>query len=349
MVRLTLRQRARRGFTLIELLVVIAIMAVLMGLLMPAVQKVREAAARTQCMNNLRNVGLSVSQYHTNRKGQLPPLWAPVTVPSGNTQVQIGERQLFLSLLPYLEQEVLAKRMVMSPSGTLAPAANIIPAGAYYTSQSQPAPHSTVLPILNCPTDRYSAGGVVQVPSSGAWGSTGYAANYQIFGNPDPVIAGAWPNCLIGTPTITATFGDGTSNTVMFAEKSAQCVVNYAGQNPAVNNGGNAWAWTPYNALATPPNGFTNVNYAPIFAFGSFVLATNYGGPAASGNQVGDIYNPPADKDPFTNCGRTSSYHTGSANICLADGSVRNLAPDVAPGVWIQLVTPSGNDLTPDF
>src|SRR5205085_1328510 len=110
------RSRARGAFTLIELLVVIAIFAVLIGLLLPAIQKVRETAQRLQCKNNLHQMGVALQNYHGDR-GSLPPgfvskLSNPAWVmPPGNCNAEAPDLgpgwSFFASLLPYLEQDPL--------------------------------------------------------------------------------------------------------------------------------------------------------------------------------------------------------------------------------------------------
>src|SRR5205809_1054298 len=114
-----LARPGRRAFTLIEVLVVIAIIAVLIGLLLPAVQKVREAAARAQCMNNLKQIGLGTINCAQTYQDLLPPGpygMYPTTGPNAGTAAYNGSGGAFFHILPFIEQDNYYKATLTGPA-----------------------------------------------------------------------------------------------------------------------------------------------------------------------------------------------------------------------------------------
>ena len=237
----------RRAFTLIELLVVIAIIAILIGLLRPAVQKVRAAAARIQCGNNLKQLGLAV-QNCNDTYGVLPPAGASNNSPTGlasNPGPYQGKTgAFFFNILPFIEQDPLYNAVV-GQGGNLATA----------TVNGAPAT-SVVIKTFRCPSDPSPAGanglGNPNGPDAG-WAVSNYGVNYLVFGNPAA-------NNQEGAARIPASFPDGTSNVVIFGERYGQY-----GSTPFSSLWGNSGKpWRPQICSAIDNGG---TGYAPCALF----------------------------------------------------------------------------------
>jgi len=199
----------KAGFTLIELLVVIAIIAILIGLLLPAVQKVREAAARMNCSNNLKQLGLSIHNYASAYQDRLPA----ASSSTGATQYGNYQGIMLITLLPYIEQDNLFKSATANVGNT-------------WDGNGNPFTRLQKVKTYNCPSDFTLSNGWSQ-NQVGGWMGTSYSLNFRLFGT---VRAGGnsdAPQFSVGN------IPDGTSNTIAFSEQYAGCT----GSN------GNLWAY----------------------------------------------------------------------------------------------------------
>jgi prepilin-type N-terminal cleavage/methylation domain-containing protein len=307
-----------RGFTLIELLVVIAIIAILIGLLLPAVQKVREAAARTQCQNNLKQMSLAVHDFHDTYK-RYPPLLGrkgiegtcPST-PDTSNGPPWGNVHYFI--LPFIEQDNFYK-------ATYDPNVDVgnhsCPGYRPWISRWHP------IKTYICPSDP-------SIPSDGiginvyvVWSDnpslTTYAANAQVFGTVD-----ANGNLITteGSARMPASFPDGTSNTIMFAERYGTCGYYMNNTSYPAGSGGTVWNWWGYLGSGDSAQ--------PAFAL------------FATGPQNFQVQPLPYQTkcNPFL----ASTPHTGAMQVALCDASVRGVSSSVSATTFWYACTPAGGE-----
>jgi prepilin-type N-terminal cleavage/methylation domain-containing protein len=322
----TIRTTQRRGFTLIELLVVIAIIAILIGLLLPAVQKVREAANRIKCSNNLKQLGLAAHSYH-DANDHFPPgigYYPPASGAFGN---------YLFHLLPYVEQDSLYKSALGSvpfppPDG---------PTTVYYPGNNNV--YSQRVAVFLCPSDpSVGPNGVVMV-NGASFGASCYGPNGLVSGQYDLTT-----NPPMSNPqgrTRIADITDGSSNTILHAEKYARCTNTT--MVPAFRDGGATWAYCPAPVFPWQPWPMTLPikPFQPGFCIPAFVAL---GAPDVIGPKSKFQVQP----TPFLgNCDptRAATAHAGGIQVGLADGGVRTLAPSLSGTTWWAAVTPSGGEV----
>ena len=299
----------KRAFTLIELLVVIAIIAILIGLLLPAVQKVREAAARINCTNNLKQLGLAVHNYESNYK-VIPPCEGVGPAQNGNDNPYAGGYvspsgtygTTFFYLLPFLE------------------------AGNLYTQCNGDSMNAgrNVIPGFICPSDPSQStpsGGCGQMLGPNVqrdgFGSCSYAANVMVF---EPR----------GTASIENQMPDGLSQTVMFAERYKNCN-NVAGGGCTLP----AWAW---NTIRNGSDPWSSPTFGSAQDPGLNGYQMNNGGAEFDYSGVGFQAGPSASA---CNWYVTQGGHTGCMLAGLGDGSVRTVNSGISVTTWVNACTPN--------
>lgn len=320
----------RHGFTLIELLVVIAIIAILIGLLLPAVQKVREAANRTKCMNNLKQIVLATHNYHDAFET------FPMGMRTTGTPAYYYQPTIFWpqAIMPYLEQDNLY-RLHDFTVGVSTP--------AWFVNNA--VAHRTVVKGYQCPSDAvgFFANSPVD-PLIVNWTRSSYAACFSADGTwMEPKVSNLWDDCNndaalnpsvlsgkralynINVKRAIRDVTDGTSHTVAFAE-----IISGPDGTPDLR--GYWWGYfgAQYSHKGQPNTPLNDRMY-------SNCVNTKTGAPC----------------DTTSPCWTTvelaaRSYHNGGVNAALADGSVRFVVNRVAPVVWIGLGSINGGEIAPD-
>jgi prepilin-type N-terminal cleavage/methylation domain-containing protein len=345
--------RRRSGFTLIELLVVIAIIAILIALLVPAVQKVREAAARTQCQNNLKQIGLAIHNYESAWK-RLPPALSANVTPAWASQGYIAyffSWSALAAVNPFLEQTAIYNSMDLTQPTYTLPAFTISAQNQFAVEQ--------IVPLFLCPSDTGTSvinPGDYGVPTMGPTnyavcvgsGTTRGGAPYGPIFNSDGMFQ-AQNGFRITDLT------DGASNTAMASESTLGTGDESTGTPPP-----DPQTYYKYTGFGTP------LSDAACASAGAYNVSNRRGFTWATGDIRCASYNhyyPPNyflpdcvtnDTNPgpglYASMGfrAARSKHTNGVNLALGDGSVRFVTNTIGLVAWRAIGTRNGNEMIGD-
>lgn len=342
MFRRSLSPPGRKAFTLIELLVVIAIIAILIALLVPAVQKVREAAARTQCVNNLKQIGVALHAYHDVRKN-LPAGGHSDSPPYGTGGSSNWGSAWTVWILPYIEQTALWNKFTF-PGGS----------GWGHTNNAAIA-SNVIISVYRCPSSvlpEYATGNPPGATGSGVCSNSYIGISGAVAGlipgynetrvvNPagsagccsGGIVSGGgvlFPASAIKLTAIT----DGTSNTMVVSEQT-DFLTTQNGTKVGWGSGAlHGWMIGWHNRVAPPGFGSGGDNRTFQMTTIRYAINQKTGWTNAPGNCAGTgVCDNMGTNIPL------NSTHTGGVNILLADGSVRFLADSTPIQVLAQLAT----------
>ena len=362
--------RRARGFTLIELLVVIAIIAVLVSLLLPAVQQAREAARRAQCANNLKQIGLATLNFESTFS-KLPWYTAIIPSPDLDPNAQLAgasnSASYWTQILPYLDQQNVYNAINLNISAydqANCPPVAGSPPSSMWQGVGQSSAYMTVINSMLCPSSPapslinyfnanwgWNGNGSTAPPNPAPaiqyWARCDYVAVAGLHNFPlqavgmDPTYIAAYGDGTPGSGVIVspnagvikiASITDGTSNTLMVAEDAARPVgYNRKRVIYASYNGPNN-ALTPTDGVNNPVSGGGGA-WADVFSF------THLAGATPLGQRGGTcMINCTTDNEIY-------SFHPGGANIVFADGSVHFIKENISVQLMAALVTRAAGEI----